>query len=112
MLRTEREVAARLRAVVVDRAMKARDAVVFELAAVQRGAAIAGAADLEIGAAIDDERRLSLDDRIAPSDLDGVVRGAAARATGLAIERRFVAFARRPCVVDLHRRLPAAHATA
>src|SRR5262245_18724094 len=76
--RAEREVAAGARAVVVDLAVVARGGAVLDRAAVQRRAAIAVAADLEVGAAVDDQRRVGPDHRIAARDLDGVIGRAAA----------------------------------
>src|SRR3569623_27690 len=89
VLAAERELAARARTVVVDHAVEAGLLLGAGryLAAVQRGAAIAAAADLEIRAAIADVIRLRLDRGIAARDLDRVVRGAAACAAGLAVER-------------------------
>src|SRR6185503_3269642 len=98
--------------VVVDRAVVARRGATLDRAAVEGGAAVAVAPDLEVAAAIDDQRRPGLDDRIAARDLDRVVRGAAARAAGLAVERGLVALAGRPCGIDARASLPAARTVA
>src|SRR5262245_8484045 len=105
---TEREVAAGLRTIVVDHAVEARDLVAGGLAAMQRCAPVAVATDLEVRAAIDNKARLRLHDGIAFLHFDRVVRGAAACAARLAVERGFIAFARVPRVIDLLIGLPAA----
>jgi len=76
--------------------------------ALEGRAAIARAANLEVAAAIDDQLRVRLDDRIAARDLDGVIRRAAARAAGLAVERGLEPLAGRPRRIDLCVGLPAA----
>src|SRR5690349_6694069 len=102
------EVAAGGWSIVVDDAAKPRLLALHDPAACECRAAIAFAPDLEIRAAIDDVVRLRLDDRIAALDLDAVIRGATARAAGLAIERGLEAFARRPRGIDLGLRVATA----